>query len=316
MTQGEGRILPGGSRALLVVNPVAGRRDAEKAVPKIEEALGELELACEIRRMKAGGEAARWAAEAADSGFGLLVAAGGDGTLAEAAGGLARSGTSLPLLVVPRGTANMVSRVMGIPLNVRDAVGLLRRGVVRRFDIGYLPHWDRFFLLTVAVGFPAESVEEAPRSLKDKLGMGAYLWGAFRNLWKPGTAHFQFVVDGEKREATGHSVLVNNMSRVRALGLELAPLISPDDGKLDVYVGEGESPVEFLGGILEFLAGEGDGRNVSHFPARRVKITAEPTLRVQADGEVLGDTPVEIEIREKAVSLVVPAAYAQDIESP
>ncbi len=293
----------------MVVNPAAGRKNTAETVSEVQEALGRFSLTSEVHETKGAGDAARGAERAADSGFDLLVAVGGDGTIAEAAGGLVSSKASLPLLIVPRGTANVASLIMGIPRNPGKAIELLADGAVHRFDMGYLPRWDRYFLLTVAVGFPADSMEEAPRSLKEKLGMGAYLWGAVQTFWKPETARFEFVLDGERREITGHSVLVNNMSRVRAMGIELAPLVYPDDGKLDVYVGEGDSPVEFLGGILEFLAGEGEGRNVSHFAVRKVEISSEPTLRVQADGDVLGDTPVEIEIREKALSLVVPASY-------
>lgn len=293
----------------MVVNPAAGQKAPELTIAKTREALAELGMGCEIHKTEGAGDAARWAARTADLDFDLLVVVGGDGTLAEAAGGLVNSGASVPLLFVPRGTANLITMATGIPRDLKKAVHLLRSGVVHRFDIGYLPRLDRFFLLTLAIGFPAETVEEAPRSLKDKLGVGAYMWGAARKMWRPHAARFELVLDGIERQSISHVALVSNVGSIRTIGFKVGPNASPDDGKLDVYIDEGESSFDLLNAVLEFLAGKGEGRNVSHFTASRAKITTDPVLRVQADGEVLGDTPVEVEIRRRALPLVVPSAY-------
>ena len=299
-------------RALVILNPAAGQNDADRVATDLEQSLQDAGIDPEVRRTEGEGDAEKWARAAADEGFDLVVAVGGDGTVAECAGGLARANKAVPLQIIPQGTANVVAGVLGISTDVKEAAALAGEARVRRFDVLRFPELDRHFLLTVAIGFPAEVVEQAPREMKDRLGFGAYLWAGIREAWNTRASRFTFEMEGRKEEADAHTVLVGNMGGLKAMGLEMAAEVTPHDGALDLYVGVGETPLDFFHSVVAFFSGNHEEKHMAHYRARRVRITANPPLRVQADGEVIGKTPVEVEVLESALALVVPPEYGED----
>ena len=116
--------------------------------------------------------------EAAQEGYDVVVAFGGDGTVNEAANGLAGSNT--PLSCLPGGRTNVYCRMLGIPTDVVDATEHLLQIAdawqPRRVDIGTIN--DRAFLFSAGVGLDASVVEQVdahPR-LKARLGEWYYTW--------------------------------------------------------------------------------------------------------------------------------------------
>src|SRR3954465_9545566 len=110
--------------------------------------------------------------EAADEGYELVVAFGGDGTVNEAANGLI--GTDVPLTCLPGGATNVFCRTLGIPRDVVDATEHLLRMAdqfaPRRIDLGTVD--DRHFTFSSGVGLDASVVRrvEAHPKLKRRLG--------------------------------------------------------------------------------------------------------------------------------------------------
>jgi diacylglycerol kinase family enzyme len=122
--------------------------------------------------------------EAASEGYDVVVAFGGDGTVNEAANGLAGSDT--PLTCLPGGRANVYCRMLGIPVDLVDATEQLLRMAddwrPRRVDIGYAG--ERKFLFSAGVGLDAsvvEVVDSHPR-LKQRLGEWYYAMTAVRTF--------------------------------------------------------------------------------------------------------------------------------------
>src|SRR5580698_2935226 len=119
------------SRVLLIVNT---RSRSGRAIG-VEARSALLALGCTVvpaeheKRMRPA-ELVRLHAGAVD----VVAAVGGDGTMNATAPALLETG--LPLLVIPAGTGNDLARTLGIPLDPREAVRLLRDGAPRRIDIG------------------------------------------------------------------------------------------------------------------------------------------------------------------------------------
>ena len=116
--------------------------------------------------------------EAADAGYDVVVAFGGDGTVNEAANGLIGSSTALTCL--PGGRANVYCRMLGIPVDVVDATEHLLRLAddwqPRRVDTGIIN--DRHFVFSAGVGLDASVVRrvDAHPRLKARLGEWYYGW--------------------------------------------------------------------------------------------------------------------------------------------
>lgn len=148
-------------RILFIVNSVASSVTARRRVV-IQKALGadhQVTLAETNRR----GHATRLAMQAAHDGIDVVVVLGGDGTLNEAANGLAGSGTALAAL--PGGSTNVFARILGLPDDPVDAVGVLldalNQRAIERVGLGSVD--GRYFLFHCGIGFDAAVVEEVER---------------------------------------------------------------------------------------------------------------------------------------------------------
>jgi diacylglycerol kinase family enzyme len=126
------------------------------------------------------GHATRLAQGAAAEGVDVVVVLGGDGTLNEAANGLAGSETALAAL--PGGSTNVFARTIGLPNDPIEATGVLldalQRGAVERVGLGSVN--GRYFLFHVGMGYDAEVVAQVERrsSLKRYAGHPLFVWAA------------------------------------------------------------------------------------------------------------------------------------------
>ncbi len=166
-------------KVLLIVNSSASSVTARSKVV-IQKAISadhEVTVAETSRR----GHATRLALGAASSGTEVVVVLGGDGTLNEAANGLARSACALAAL--PGGSTNVFARTIGLPNDPIEATGdllaALARGSIRRVGLGSVN--GRYFLFHVGMGFDAAVVEQVERrsQLKRYAGHPLFVYAGF-----------------------------------------------------------------------------------------------------------------------------------------
>src|SRR5919108_1690823 len=118
-------------KATLIANPKTGRyASRRRPVQELASQLESLGIKVDLRLTAGPGEASEIAARAARNGTSDIIVAGGDGTINEAIQGLA--GTKARLAIIPRGTANVLARELGLPLNEEEATVIAARGKSRR----------------------------------------------------------------------------------------------------------------------------------------------------------------------------------------
>jgi len=290
-------------RIVAVVNP-ASRRDAAAMVDALRRQAPS-DVALDVRWSRAPGLTAQVTREAL---YGVatdaVVAVGGDGTVGEVATAL--YGTDVPLGVIPAGSTNVIARELGIPVNP-DAAAALVFGphALKTLDMGLCDH--RAFLHIAGAGFDSRIFIDTNRALKRRIGWGAYLVAAARNLFtRP--ARFTIVTDDSVTEVVSPLVLVANGGSIITPALRLYPDIRSDDGWLDVLVFTATRPNQVLRSLGR-LAMSGLDRSpfVIRLRARRVELIAEPPLPVQLDGDVLYETPATFRIAAGALRVIVPA---------
>ena len=140
---------------VIIFNPAAGARRRAKLYSALDVLYG-LGIQFQLLETSARGDAEKFARMAADQGR-IVVAAGGDGTIAEVAAGLA--GTQALLGILPLGTANVFALEMSVPLNPREAARTLLMGrsasvypgILKRGDLT-----DRLFIQMVGVGLDSD----------------------------------------------------------------------------------------------------------------------------------------------------------------
>ncbi|HJU66018.1 MAG TPA: diacylglycerol kinase family protein [Gemmatimonadaceae bacterium] len=229
---------------------------------------------------------------------------GGDGTAMEVVGALAHSG--IPVGILAGGTGNLVARSLGIPLRIADAVHALLTGDEALMDLGAMNNGRRF-AFTLGVGVDARMIHETGPIMKRRFGIGAYAATATRATLIPRPFHIRAVVDGEVYEREAVSVMLANFGSVLNDLLVLGPGIRQDDGLLDLCVFSPRGTSEAL--RLAWRLFRQDFRTepaLLYKPGRLFRIECDPPQLYQADGEVIGTTPVSAHVEPLAARVMVP----------
>jgi diacylglycerol kinase (ATP) len=277
-------------RVLLILNPSSGQRDASESQHLIEDVLEARNIAFDTRLTGGKNDASTWAKDAKKEGYDAVVAAGGDGTIMETLNGLLKAKSELPLFVVPLGTAN------GEPM---------------AFDVGYVVQRDHYFLLFAGAGYDAQVIKEADREQKDKYGFMAYVYAAFKQLGKRRNQRMTLRLDGKSMNVYAHSVVVFNANEFVVAGVPLGPKINANDGKFDIIVLRDPSAWGTFREVLGLLIHRLQPKPQAVLQASSLRIETLRPLPFQTDGDELGETPLEIEVKPNAATFVVPKAYME-----
>ncbi len=295
-------------RSLVILNPAAGQDDPDRVRRQIGGAFAVRERSFDIVATTAGGDAERLARRAVRLGYGSIVAAGGDGTLAEVITGVA--GSDVPLGIIPLGTANLVAANLGIPGDIERAVDTIVHGRTTPLDVGQLGD-GRYFALIAGAGWDAEVMRSATRELKDRLGFGAYLLAALRSVATPPSSLFRITADGHEFEVRAATVLIANVGQIfhslLPVELKLAPATSASDGMLDVCIFAPRSLPDVATVLWKVASGKyaGDQR-MAYLQAREIRIESDPPVIAQVDGDVAGMTPLTARVVVGGVRVLVP----------
>jgi diacylglycerol kinase family enzyme len=237
--------------------------------------------------------------------FGLVAAVGGDGTASAVAHGL--RGTDIPLAVVPAGTGNLVARDLGIPENIAGAVALITgKHRLRQIDTFLIN--GHTYLLNAGVGVNAATAHRTPRFSKNLFGRSAYVGTAVLEVLQARPQRLEIEVDGIAGVYEATDVLISNCGGLARVIHPNGPDIQMDDGKADVCIVCMKNPFEYpLYYLGKTLFPDHETRVVRDLPARStVTIRSETTVAVQADGDIIGTTPVTVHVRPNALSVIVP----------
>lgn len=291
--------------AFLILNPVSGLSQPEVVCERFETTLQAAGWKTQVYRTTGQESVAEVVQQALAAGASLVVAAGGDGTISAVASGLAYTG--VPLGVIPTGTWNALSHNLGIPLLLEDALRMLIHSQ-RRIKMDALEIRGRCFLLNVGLGLSAAVIQNTQRHQKRRFGFLAYVWNTLVQLTGLRLNQLRLGIDGHEIRLTASELMVVNSSIIGLGELPTALDIHPDDGKIEILALRAPT-IWGLGSILfNFLIGrskESPGFQ-SFFASRSITIRARRKVVVQADGEIIGETPVEISIRPGAVEVIVP----------
>jgi diacylglycerol kinase family enzyme len=239
--------------------------------------------------------------QAANEGYDVVVAFGGDGTVNEAANGLAGSDT--PLSCLPGGRANVYCRMLGIPTDVVDATEHLLRMAddwrPRRVDLARVN--DRYFTFSAGVGLDASVVErvDAHPRLKARLGEWYYAWtavGTFNRRYLMRPPRLETELGGEL--VKGVTALVQNATPYTYFGsrpVEMAEGVSLESGDLAGIVLQRASPVDIPTVVWRALSNRARltrHRRVhafSELDSLRIRSSDERSLPLQVDGDYIGE---------------------------
>jgi YegS/Rv2252/BmrU family lipid kinase len=292
--------------AILICNPKTGRyASRRRPVQELASRLESLGLKVDLKLTGGPGEAAEIAARAARNGTDDVIVAGGDGTINEAIQGLA--GTAARLAIIPRGTANVLARELGLPLDDEQAIAVAARGNSRRIYLGLAidetTNETRHFVLMAGIGLDASVVRRVQPSLKKRIGKGAF--------WISGLSHLAtwnlhpFTLEIEGQEYTATFAAIGNGARYGG-DLAITPGARLDEGEFEVCIIETASRLRYLQ-LLSYAMRNGMPRDKPEVRfVNAVRVKARGDALVQVDGELLGHLPMRFEIAPHSLQVIVP----------
>lgn len=243
--------------------------------------------------------------QALTKGASLVIAAGGDGTVSEV--GSALAGTGVPLGIVPTGTWNALAHNLAIPLILDSALRLLT-GTHREIQMDAFQIGGRHYLLNVGVGLSSSLISTTRRAQKRRFGFFAYLWNFIKQLAGIRLQTVMLSVDGVNFRLRVSELMIVNSSVIGLGELPTALAIDPCDGRVEIIGICAPTAWQFIKIGLRFLIGRRTRTPgfISFTAAHSIRIRTSKPLVVEADGEIIGNTPVEINLVRSMVKVIVP----------
>jgi diacylglycerol kinase family enzyme len=293
---------------LIVANPHAGGSDGAAQVEELKLALNRLGLQADIvaDRAVAVAEATRLYRTGQ---LGALVAAGGDGTVADL---INRTEPGVPLAVLPLGTENLLARCLKIPREPAAVANLIADGHTQKLDVASAN--GRLFLLMAGCGFDADVVNRLHSVRQGHITQWSYakpIWNSIRNYRYPEFRVTYRLNRDQDETPMEHTVMarwafINNLP-LYAGGLSFSPAAIATDGLLDLCLFQGRSVwagVRYLAGVV-FGTHSGMSDCVTA-RAMRVVIESSEPVPYQLDGDPGGLLPLEIEILPRRLTVIAP----------
>ena len=291
-------------RVHVIVNPASGKD--QPILHVLNSVFHPANVDWDIYVTKAGGDARRLAAEAVQAGADAVAVYGGDGTVAEVAAGLL--GSEMPLAILPGGTTNATSRVMGVPIDLAEAAQLLVDPQAQLRVMDMIQVAKSHYFGVIAMGIPGEVAVMADRESKDRLGNLAYALSAIKATVRAPNSQYTITLDG--REVHSHGVICVILNQGPGL-MHLKTPVNGSDGLLDVMIFRDEGVRTVTKAATNVLLRNENIVPVEHWQVREVQVVSHPAQAVQADGEVLPAGSVTARVLPSAVRFIVPGAKPQ-----
>ena len=298
-------VLP--KKLMVIINPAAGVD--RPILGLLNTAMNQAGIEWDVRLTHKANDARRLAKEAAESGWDIVAAHGGDGTVMEVADGL--RGTDVPLAIFPGGTGNAMAGELSIPVDLAAAVQLVASGLydVRTIDMAAAD--GQSFILRIGIGFEAD-MTKIDQELKNRFGVLAYAYNALNELRTLTPAHYKITVDGNTEEVDGVSCMVANSGNMSTDGLRLSQKIDVADGLIDVVVFT-DANLRTMLNITAAILSRADSTEqpqIMHRQGKEIIVEADPPQSISIDGEQIEPKTINAHVLPQSVRVVVPRKEA------
>jgi len=289
-------------RYFFVLNPVAGRGSArlyKKTIEKYEKTLG---LEYEIVETEFPGHGETLSAEACKRGFDNIVSVGGDGSLLEVINGVV--GEDVSVGIIPCGTGNDFSRTLGLPEELNEQLKVIHRGKKKRVDLGNAN--GKYFINVFSFGIDALITQETQKIKKYLPGTFAYVAATIKMLmtYRPVQIHMEtdeIIFDGKVM------LVAFGNGQYYGGGMKITPEASLDSGDFQVCIVRALSKTRFLRLFPKVFRGKHiELMEVETSRAKKIKVESKDRILLNADGDIVGECPVEIGIFPGAIQIKVP----------
>jgi diacylglycerol kinase family enzyme len=252
--------------------------------------------------------------ELTERSYDAVIAIGGDGTVGEVLSEVIESGVSVPVGIVPNGSANLLAHALTLPIRspmhaFRAAIDALEEQNTLLLDAMQTNGaTDRYGFVAAGVGYDAFLIKETNRSLKRFLGFWAYIVRFLQSFMSFDSREYVLVVDGQTHTVHAKSIMIINI--LAFLGIPFQKEMSPHDGQLSVAV---LNPSRYgLFRMLEFVlrsllgVSHRNCRSFQFFSGKHISISRvdQQIMLMQVDGEWVSQDCCAVQVLPGAVSVL------------
>ena len=291
-------------KLLLIINPVAGRNQAQADLFKMVRVFAEHD--CEVTVYPTRGPQDCTRKVLTDAGrFDLVVCCGGDGTLNEMVSGMMQREEPVPMGYIPLGSTNDFAASLHLPSHVEEAALRCVEGTAFHMDVGSLN--DRYFNYIAAFGAFTEASYATPQQIKNALGHLAYILEGVKSLGRLQPIHVRITADGEAFEEDYlFGAVTNTVSLGGVLRLDPSRVLL-DDGMYELLlVKNPQNPAEAQAMLSALMLQNYDGPLVRMLRASDILFESNHEISWTIDGEFGGSfSTTHILNNKNAVTLMV-----------
>ena len=290
---------------LLILNPCAGQRRANRMLPEIIRTFWDFGYRCVTYVTAQSGDPTRYLAGHAGE-FDRVVCIGGDGTLNETIAGVLQSGVDLPIGYIPAGTTNDYANSIGLSSDVLQAARDAAGGEIQRLDVGSFN--GRYFSYTASCGAFTRTSYSTPQSLKNTLGHLAYILEGIKDLPSIRPYHLRVETESSVLEDDFIFCAITNSTSVGGILKLDKELVSLNDGLFEVMlIRRPEVPIQLTSIIHGITTMDLPNEMVHFFEAGQIRVTSDEDIEWTLDGErAEGGSVAEMRNLHSAIQIVLP----------
>lgn len=289
------------SKVLVVINPNSGDSNNESLQDILKEKLSRKFDDVDIVFTEKALDAVEFAKRASREKYEAICSVGGDGTLNEIFGGL-KNETHVPkLIIIPGGTGNILSKMLGMPQNPTDAIEKINFDETQKLDIAEIA--DKCFSISFSIGAIPESVHDVSSEDKTKFGMFAYFINIIKNIGVGNDYKVKVTTEDEVFEGEVDHLIITLTNRFG--GFKFSDVDSDlDDGYANIYILTSSNFLDKVSTASDAVFGKLEKNdNIRHLRAKKIKIDSldHREIPTDIDGDEGPQLPVEINIIESKI---------------
>lgn len=300
---------------LVIINPVSGGKAAPKRWAKIQPILEAAGIQTEVVKTAYRDHGAELAKDAVQKGYRHIMILGGDGTANDVVNGVMQSGiaaSDVVLAMIPAGTGNDWVRTIGKPHSGEALVAAIRNHKTQMHDVGLLTFQGesgiahRYFINIAGLGFEGAVAKYLfDHSGKFYLGKLQYQLAILRTLFRYKHTHMQIKTDEQQSTLTALSIAAGN-GKYNGGGLMQLPNAVFQDGLIDMTVITTMPKWKMVVSLPKLQSGAHvHMREVQTFRAKHISIQSNPPVYIDADGEFIGTTPLDMSIAPQQIQVLM-----------
>lgn len=311
----------GGVKWFVVINPIAGSGKGLDDYPLISKLLRDNGIRCEAVFTEHKHHATELTVSAIKNGYRHIIVIGGDGTLHEVVNGIYIQKCVAPeditIAVIAVGTGNDWIRMFGIPRRYSEAIRAIKEGYTFLQDVAAVEYEEsqyrqvRYMANVAGLGFDAAVIRRIQRNkLKGRLNAWTYIWTMIRTFFGYKSTGVKVWVDDKLIYNDLLFSMAIGVGKYNGGGVQQLPDAVADDGLLDITM---IKPLHWWNIVFRIRRiYNGTIYSIGHVlyaQGEKVRIESSPETPLEVDGEMLGGTPVEFNVRHREVRVIVNKSF-------